>query len=520
MSMLRSLFLFLALCAVAVGIEPNQTIKIPMRDGVQLETDLYFPPNGEKEGLPCILIRSPAGRQAPFAKYFANLSAYDYLVALQDTRSVSDPDKKIMPYMHDHDDGIDTIKWLAASKLTNGKIGTAGASALGIVQYLMAPGAPDSLVAQYIRVAAPSLYTHAMFGNGRFCKEKVESWLKAYASQDVLDFIKNRPDYDDFWKQFNSLEFDQEIHTPALHLGGWYDIFIQGTIDGFAARQENGGVGAKGAQKLVIGPWGHYWPKDLSLGDFEVPANAQQLPEHLTEKGWFDYYLKGKKDSALKDTPAVTYYVMGPFDGSPSKGGRWKTSSVWPIPARTEAFYLHANGLLDKTLPAAAESLPIIHDAKNPTPTVGGRNLFISSGPKDQRELEARKDVLVFTTAPLAADLEVTGTVSTKLFIRISGQEGDIAVRLCDVYPDGRSILITDGLSIIPEGEKDSVKEVKVDLSPTSMVFAKGHKIRISLASANYPCFDTQTSPEADRRTESLLFTANQQPQLQLPVVD
>ena len=237
-----------------------------MSDGTNLAADVYLPPSKEKNQ-PCLLVRSPSGRRGQHVDLLAPMAKWGYVVVIQETRSAADPEGKTMPYLTDgwgvYHDGYDTVEWLAKSEWTNGKIATVGASALGITQLLMAPSAPPSLKCQYICKAAPCLYSYAIYSGGQLAKERVEGWLHYYAPDpSVLEFVKSRPDYDDFWSQFNTVGAAERVKTPSIHVGGWYDIFLQGTIDAFVARQERGGEGAHDQQKLVIGPWTHFWPQE------------------------------------------------------------------------------------------------------------------------------------------------------------------------------------------------------------------------------------------------------------------
>jgi len=485
----------------AQDLKPHQTVMIPMRDGHELPTDLYFPGENLSE-YPCVLVRSPAGRTEPFVLFHVSLIKDGYVVAIQETRSANDKEGKTFPWWTDGwgelQDGYDTVEWLAQSPYCNGKIGTAGMSALGITQNMLAPSAPPSLKCQHIGVAASSVYHHGLFPGGQLLKDQVEGWLGRYAwDHGVYCCAINQPFYNDFWKRMNTVDVAENIDVPAVHYGGWYDVFLQGTIDGFVSRQEKGAEGARGKQKLLLGPWTHYWPKVTTLGDFDVPAQGYQPPVDLSLTTWLDIHLKGDSKKA-DELPAVTYYVMGPFDGTESKGNVWKTSDVWPVPHEKTPFYLTLDHKLDpKGAPHVKHALMYQCDPDDPVPTVGGRNLFLEAGAKDQREIEARKDVLVFTTEPLEEDLEITGSVITKLFLTSSHEDTDVVVRLTDVYPDGRSILITDGiyrtgldhcLGCVSSSEEP--REIEVDLWATSIVFAKGHRIRISITSSNYPRFE------------------------------
>ncbi len=493
---------FFSIFAVLLGdLQPDLTVMIPMRDGIELPTDLYLP-SPDARGLPCILIRSPAGRQAYWTE-FAEIAKAGYVVAIQDTRSVLDKEGQTLPFISDGwgklRDGYDTVEWLAQSPYTNGQIGTWGASALGITQLLMAPAQPPHLKCQYITFAAASLYHHGLFPGGQLLKHQAESWLGFYARDTgVLSYVSQRPFYNEFWKQLNSAEVADRVTVPAIHVGGWYDTFLQGTLASFTTRQEQGGEGAKGKQKLVIGPWTHFWPMSKKLGDFEVPHAGYTPPFDITPKRWFDYYLKGIANE-VDDLPPVIYYVMGPFDGSSSSGNVWRTSSTWPVPAAQTNFYLTPQKQLKTTL-AAKGKLSYAYDPRTPIPTIGGRNLFLDSGPMDQRPIENRKDIVVFTSDKLDADVEVTGPLSATLFFHSDQRDTDIVVRLCDVYPDGRSVLISEGgcrMGVICYNDRTKSnfkahepREVQIDLWATSFVFAKDHAIRVSVSSSSYPRYE------------------------------
>jgi len=525
---------FFQYTTAAEEIKPDASISIPMRDGASLPADVYLP-SPDAKNLPCILIRSPAGRQANSAKIYIPLAKEGYVVIIQDTRSVLDTEGKTLPYWSDGwgqlQDGYDTVEWLAKNPYTNGKIGTAGFSALGITQLLLAPTAPEALKCQHIGVAASSLYHHAIFPGGQLLKNQVEGWLGLYAKDpSVKNFVSAQATNMDFWNGFNSNIVADKVKVPALHYGGWYDTFLQGTIDSYIARNENGGPGAKGQQKLLIGPWTHHWPALTKLGDFEVPAAGKTPPIDGTAQYWFDYYLKGIHNG-LDKMPAVTYYVMGPFDGTQSSGNVWRHADKWPVPALNTTFYLTDDHKLAEKKPAKQASLSYQHDHENPVATQGGRNLFIESGPKDQRQIEERKDVLVFTSTPMTEDTEITGRILSKIFVTADHAHCDVVMRLTDVYPDGRSILIADGLAHVCETKpspdeanptpETKPKEVLVDLWSTSIVIAKGHSIRISISGSNYPRFEKVDMAGKDpAKINAKIFIGSETPsEITLPIV-
>ena len=477
-------------------INPSAIVHIPMQDGTELTADLYYPSDSIiTNEYPCILLRLPGGRKAEPWIHLSELANDGYVVAIQDTRSALDKEGKTIPYSSDgwnaYQDGYDTVNWLASSSFTNGEIGTLGFSAAGITQLLLAPTAPPALKCQYIGQAPSSLYHHAIYPGGSLQKNQVEGWFKSHSSHpSVLETVRLQPIYNNFWRSFDSLLLAHQVEVPALHYGGWFDPFLQGTIDAFNARQLEGGKGSKGNQKLLIGPWNHFWPQDLSLGDFQVPENGRQPPIDLSPKRWFDFYLKDIKNG-VSELPAITYYVMGPFD-APSSGNIWRHADAWPVPSLETPYYLTADKSLSKNLEMKHVEFVYQSNPEDPVLTIGGRNLFLPSGPKDQRSNETRKDVLSFTSPVLEEDIEATGRIFAKLYLISQVPSLDVAVVLTDVYPDGKSVLITEGLTHIPtlEEQKGKPQEINIDLWSTSYVFAKGHSIRISISGSNYPRYE------------------------------
>lgn len=492
---------------------PDVEVMMPMRDGKLLPTSIYFPLSNDRQKKnsaenkakpPCVLIRQPLGKAHVDPTWLALLND-GYMVAVQSTRSSCDPSGKTLPYFSDAwgelSDGYDTVEWLGSCEWTNGKVATLGQSATGITQLLLAPTAPSHLVCQYIEVAAPSLYHYAVWPGGQYRKEQVDGWLKVHNSDASVAYeLRHQPVYDAFWKRFNALEVAENIKVAQIHVGGWYDIFSQGTIDAFCSAQENSlhGKENKLESKLIMGPWVHGWKRGQAYGDFETYA-AGLPPQHVTFKDWLDYHVKNERNS-VESAPPVQYYVMGPFDGSTSRGNKWKAARKWPPDAAYVQMYLTQDSqghhtLKEQNMQAEEALCNVLFDSQNPVPTLGGRNLFIASGPKDLRSIEARKDVVTFTSDELPSDTEVTGRIAACLYASKVLCDRDICLRLADVYPDGKSILIAEGVSHVhPEdvkGIQTSPQPIIVDLWSTSMVFAKGHKIRLTISGSNYPAYET-----------------------------
>ncbi|MGH7453685.1 MAG: CocE/NonD family hydrolase, partial [bacterium] len=337
-------------------------------------------------------------------------------------------------------------------------------------------------------------------------------------SQYLLPFVLARSNYDATWERLNLESRFDVVNVPIYHMGGWHDIFTEGTINGFVGLQHNGAEGARSKQKLLVGPWTHANWFERKQGELTFPSNSMlTINDYLTEKlRWFDYWLQGK-DTQIMSEPPVRYYVMGAIeDGAP--GNEWRTAKDWPLPAQPTPFYFHDDGDLTTEKSATATAARSYqYDPKNPVPTKGGRNLQIDAGPYDQSSTENRPDVLVFTTPVLAQPLEVIGKIIVKLWISSSAKDTDFMAKLTDVYPDGRSMLIGDGAlrarhrySLRQENfmTPDSVYECEVDLWSTAIIFNRGHRIRVAISSSNAPRFDPNPNTGRPLRADSVTVVA------------
>ncbi|HIQ22184.1 MAG TPA: CocE/NonD family hydrolase [Planctomycetes bacterium] len=472
---------------------------VPMRDGVRLATDVYRPA-GEEKPLPVILMRTPYSKEGGQALAQV-VCRRGYALVAQDMRGRFQSEGSDAVVFHNdawatpHRDGHDTLRWIIAQPWCNGRIGTMGGSALGIVQNLMAPDAPDQLIAQYVSVAFSNMYTQAVYQGGVFRKSLLENWLRSNRFDPKnLETFRSHYKYDAFWKQLNPEEHAEGVNVAAVFHGGWYDIFLQGTINSFVALQRRGGPRARGNCRLVIGPWAHGNFKGLTY-----PPNARETPVAVDRFRFFRYWLKGVDNGVPKDK-AVHYYVMGDPEQPDAPGNVWRAADRWPPPFEPLRGYFHANGKLEMTAPTAPDAdLTYRYDPLDPVPTLGGQNLNIPKGPMDQRPVESRPDVLVFTSPVLKEPVEVTGPIRARLYVSSDCPDTDFTVKLCDVYPDGRSMLLTDGIlrARFREGfdrevflEPNRVYELEVDLWSTSLVFNRGHRIRVSVSSSNAPRFE------------------------------
>ena len=495
---------------------PKQTVLVPMSDKVRLATDVYLPA-GSGKSFPVVVIRTPYDKNGMASA--GQVGAQNgYVVVIQDTRGRFGSEGENLPFVGDgwaeHRDGYDTLEWVAAQPWCNGKIGTLGGSAVGITQLGEAGAGSTRITCQHISVAAPSFYPYLVFPGGIFKKSLVEDWVKStHHSADSVAWWTKHSDYDDFWKQRDLTHRWEKVNSPAIHIGGWYDIFSQGTIDTFNGYQTQGGPKARGTQKLVMGPWTHGISQDKA-GELNFPDGATP-PNNVQDMGaWFEAYLKGR-DTGVQRQPAVTYYVMGDVTDKSAPGNIWRTADAWPpVKATDVPYYLRTDRTISTDQPASGTPLTYAYDPQNPAPTIGGPQLTIPSGPMEQSRVEARPDVLVFSSPILARPLEVTGRVQARLWVSSDAPDTDFFVKLCDVYPDGRSINICEGQlrARFRDGfdkehllQPGKVYPLTVDLWSTSMIFNKGHRLRVQVTSSSAPGYDpnpnTGAAFRADTRT-------------------
>ena len=488
--------------SACVGQQPvpkATTHMVAMRDGVKLATDVYLPGDGTGK-YPVVVARTPYNKSNGGGAMAANAVRRGYAFVIQDLRGrfKSGGHHAIIfgnDGLGEHQDGRDTLEWVAQQPWCDGKIGSWGASALGITQNMAAPVAPDALKAQHVSVAFSDYYSQAAYQGGAFRTQLLERWLRATGmTEKNLETFVAHPRYDDFWKRLNSETRAAQVRAPGVFYGGWYDIFLQGTINSFVAIHYHGGDGARGKCRLVIGPVGHG-----AFTELKYPANAARGPACGDVFTWFDHVLLGKSNASARES-AVHYYVMGDPTDPKAPGNYWRHADGWPPPSKPTPFYFHADGTLVKEKPPDGnERKTYSYDPKDPVPNIGGQELGVPLGPMDQRRVEKRPDVLLFSSEELKEPIEVTGRLTARLFVSSDCPDTDFAVKLCDVYPDGRSMLVTDGImraryrkSFEEEAllEPGHVYELKVDLWSTSLVFNKGHRIRVAVSSSNSPRFE------------------------------
>ncbi len=535
----RSICAIVVVLAAAAPISAQVFATVLADDGTPLATDIYRPLSSGPH--PTLLIRTPYGRDGLREPCFAFV-LFGYACVAQDTRGRGDSGGIDTVFRDDANDGRATVEWLAEQSWCDGNIGMFGGSAFAITQYLSAPGADPALRSIAPVVATPDLYHHAFLQGGAIREALAVNWLAGQDAEYFYDEVLGHRLRDAWWDPVEVLGHAASVHVAGLHVGGWYDIFGQGTLDGFSALQSGGGSGAVGRQYLVIGPWTHGGLFSNRIGALTYPSNAELDPLDLLLP-WYDATLRG--DSAeIDDWPTVRVYLMGAAGEPGAPGNHWIDLDQWPPPASVRHFYLTDDTGLRMSFPPPGE-VTLVIDPSDPVPTVGGANLHpdlivdgreMGDGPQDQRLIEVRNDVLTFTTAPLTQPLTAVGPVRAKIWLIPDTADLDLAVRLTDVYPDGRSMLVLDGIQRARMRCGDDTEcplspgvpvELTVELWSTALVFNVGHRIRVSVSGTNWPRFEINPNNGADLNVvlpavvarPRLLFGSEHPTRLELPVL-
>lgn len=483
------------------NLQPT-TYMIEMRDGVRLATDVYLPSNSDAP-FPVVLFRTPYGKSETLDNVGFFLE-HDIAVIGQDHRGCYESEGNYTCFASDGADAFDTIEWLKEQEWFNGRYATFGGSARGITQYRQVTHLED-IACQAISIATPDLYCQAMFQGGVPRKMLGESWLGHIGHEDYYDIIIENPlSSSQFAIDHRIAESDfNNVNWPSIHKGGWYDVFSQGIVDGFTGYQYSGGVGGAENAHLIMGPWTHNLNNNPE-GDLLYPVNAQHDPNYgrIFNAMFAEGLLNNIEYGNHQNMPAVTYYVMGDVEATSNQWNQWAISDVWPIPYTNQSFYLQADNSLTNTPAIAQANTSYNFDPFNPVPTLGGANLIENNrGPFDQNEIEeTRTDVIQFEKT-ISEPLLVTGRIWTKLYVTSNCTDTDFTAKLMDVYPDGKSILICDGIirmrfrngqqeEELLDGTESTIYECNIDLWSTSYIFNTGHKIRLSISSSNHPRFD------------------------------
>ena len=519
---------------------PEGAIEVftPMIDETVLAGNLYLP---EGEGpWPCIVTRTPYlkdgmyGRSGAGDKYTE--AGYAFLV--QDVRGKGRSEGFYRAFINDGQDGYDTIEWMAGQDWCNGRVGITGASAMGITSNLAATYNPPHLDAAFVIVAPSTRLTGSYIG-GAFKEQDSGQWSRGQGiAEEVIAF--NAANYPDsaYWANTEISINRRFIDIPMYNYGGWYDIFNEGNVRNFVYLQNEGAEGARGNQKLTMGPFGHgslsgdiAYPDAGGLGALTVDGVDQELR-------FFDYWLKDI-DNGIMDEPPVSAYMMASArKAAASDQNGWMSFGNWPPAPHERAFYLHPDMSLSTRAPGGDDTLSYTFDPENPVETIGGANLTMALGPMDQRPIGDREDYLRFETPVLEEDVMIAGAVMMELYAATNGPDTDFMVKLVDVYPDGYEAIVLDSAlrtryrngrmpDEIEMMTPNAPALLEIDLWDTAITFEEGHKIAVHVTSSNYPRFDVNPNtggnpgPDAEMRAaENTIYMTSDRPSaIILPVI-
>lgn len=554
------------------NVRIEKSVMIPMRDGVKLSTDLYFP-QGAGEKLPVIMIRTPYNKNGKGAAY--TFDGQDYVVAVQDVRGKFESGGDYIVSAADTNDGYDTVEWLASQSWSTGKVGTTGCSYEGENQVQMAKLRNPHHMAMNPRAASGGMRYFGFVRGGAFelagganwflhngskikpqiapslprsqslavtkyfnlnpSPPKVD-WHELWRSLPLTDMMDkagmpptdwegfvSHPEGDPWWDQFGYVKETDHFDTPGLFLDSWYDYGVGDTFKLVELIKKNSASPrARENQFIVIAPTLHCWYEDATehtvvgtrdLGDAQFDYYGLYLR-------WFDYWLRGI-DNGVTKMPKIQLYVMG--------RNEWRGENEWPL-ARTKStpFYLHSDGhantrfgtgSLSTEKPGGESPDRYVYDPKSPVPTWGGlRSRNLPSGAQDQSDIEMQNDVLVYSTPPLEKGIEVTGPLEVVLYVSSDVRDTDFTAKLIDVYPDGTAYNVQEGIqrARYREGfekkvwmKPGEVCLVRINLGATSNYFGLGHRIRLDISSSNFPRFDRNLNTGGNNYDETKWIVAH-----------
>ena len=497
----------------------QRDLRVPMRDGAVLLADRWAPRDGG-DGLPVVLVRSPYGRRGFFSATLARpLAERGAQVLMQSTRGGFGSGGAFNPLRCEREDGLDTVDWVLKQPWFGGSIVLHGGSYLGYVQWAMADQLPpevkamvasvteSALTLEFLRADGFSLETPFNWGvmvanqerrwamlRQRFGARKTQRamWTLPLSQADVaatgrrVDYVQDilPDDAADKWADIDHSHRVADVTVPVSSVGGWYDIFLPGQLRDFRALQDAGRTA-----RLTVGPWSHVAGGSIAVVNAEL----------------FEFGLALARGEEPPDRAPVRLFVTGEE--------RWRDFPSWPPPGyAAQRFHLQPAGGLSAEVPGEATPDRYRYDPADPTPALGGVRMALGAGKAgrvDNAKLEARPDVLTYTSAALTDDVEVIGEVSAEVWFRSSLPFADVFVRLCDVDAKGRSTNVCDGLASLTGA--DEVTRATVTLWPAAHRFRRGHRIRVQVSSGAFPRFNRNPGTGEPRGAATTLRAANQE---------
>ena len=550
--------------SLAVKVEPD--VPVRMRDGLTLHADIYHPAGDGK--FPVLLKRTPYNKMGSLQEvdFAYKAASQGYVVIVEDVRGRYTSEGDWYPFIHEIADGYDTVEWAAALPYSDSRVGMWGGSYVGATQMLAAVSHPPHLAGICPVVTASNYHDGWTYQGGAFEQWFNQSWTTGLAQDTLLRSVQKasnpllgestlpltayplynlstpemvtattanlapyfldwlaHPAYDDYWKKISIEEHYSDIQVPALHIAAWYDIFLGGSLRNYEGLKLHAGTAqARQGQQLLVTIGGHAGG-GRKIGEVDYGPEALKFDENEITLRWYDFLFKGVRNDFASGKP-VKLFVLG--------RNQWREESDWPLErAKLTKYFLHSqggansaagNGSLSTSAPGAETADKFTYDPAKPVPTIGGPlccdSVHLAAGPMDQRALEARNDVLIYSTAPLEHELEVTGPVRLEFFASSSAVDTDFTAKLVDVSPDGTAINLTEGILRARYRESQETAtpldpgktyRLSIDLWATSNVFRTGHRIRLEISSSNFPRFDRNLNTGESAATSMKLATAS-----------
>jgi len=546
----------------------DKYVPIPMRDGVKLYADIYGPP---AEGqYPVILIRLPYG----IREYYTYMSAYGkywakkgYIFVAQDVRGKWRSEGKFEPMVNEGQDGYDTLDWISNQPWCNGNIGMMGESYFSYTQWAAAitnhPNlkcfAPMSMNIDIYSLVKPGGALSLQLIGGWIAEQHTKTFRnvlrlnywhlpltsmadEANLSSSLFKEFFNHPTNDSYWQQFSLNQYYKNINIPGLHIGGWYDPFLDGVLDSWAGIKEHAQTSfARDNQWLLIAPIDHEHTQTKSgrIGKLSIAGEnwdaAWLFDRH---QQFYDYWLKGI-ENGWKERPKVEFFVIG--------DNEWRFEEDWPLERATiSKYYLHSqgrantkngDGLLDRLLPGDEPADTFEYDPNNPVAIALETDYWaLGQYLKDRQGVESRQDILVYTSPSFGEEIEITGSIEVTLFAASSVKDTDFTATLVDVFPDGYCHMIQEGIiraryrdpSAQPTLiEPEKIYEYSIGLWATSFVIKSGHKLRVEISSSNFNRFDRNlntgdapgSSDEVQIASQTIYHDQQHPSHIKLPIV-
>ena len=516
------------------GVLLRRGLRCVLSDGVALVSDHYAPADEGK--LPTILMRQPYGRDIASTVVYAHpawFARQGYNVVIQDVRGRGDSDGEFYPFQHEQADGAETIAWLRTLPESNGKVGMYGFSYQGMTQLLAAAARPEGLVCIAPAMAAHDLFHGWFYNNGALRLASTLGWglqmLKEdarrgglVAASETLErawaalpaqflevpygahpaihgdslptYARDWLEHDvsgGFWSRMDLSERVKDLMVPALHISGWYDTYLKGTIDGFRAMTLGAGSDlARANQYLLAGPWVHIpWGSRIGAKDF---GWAAELDTDEVLLRWFNHWLKNSGEFASE--PKVRHFALN--------ANKWCAAEVWPEACPT-TLYLHSRGRANSSkgdgslieTPAAGDEAADIFVVDPEVPVIGPGGIASASGCFNQAAMEQGNNLLVYTGDVLRKDVPVFGSPRVSLWVATSASHADVVVKLVCLRTNGDADFVSIGIArssflFGEEYEPDIAHLWEFEMEPTSWVFAAGERLRIEIAGGSFPLYD------------------------------